>query len=77
MSMAAHPQKAIACGVNSSAENLKDGKNENCRVYTVKEDKYVLPVLARLSPPDALRRIYPSNTQSTLELDSTEDDFQV
>ncbi|EED80759.1 predicted protein [Postia placenta Mad-698-R] len=59
MSMAAHPQKAIACGVNSSAENLKDGKNENCRVYTVKEDK-----------------IYPSNTQSTLELDSTEDDFQ-
>ncbi|KZT72696.1 WD40 repeat-like protein [Daedalea quercina L-15889] len=39
MSMAAHPsERYIACGVNSSEEALKDGANQNCRLFAV-EDK--------------------------------------
>lgn len=42
MSMDAHPQnKEFVCGVNSSVERLKEAENENCRMYGVKDNKYV------------------------------------
>ncbi|OCH95959.1 WD40 repeat-like protein [Obba rivulosa] len=44
MSMAAHPtSKEIACGINSSVEKLKEGSNQNCRVYAIRDEK-VSPV---------------------------------
>ncbi|GBE79367.1 WD40 repeat-like protein [Sparassis latifolia] len=40
MSMAAHPKnKDFACGVNSSAENMRSGDNQNCRLYSVEDHK--------------------------------------
>ncbi|CCM03377.1 uncharacterized protein FIBRA_05507 [Fibroporia radiculosa] len=40
MSMAAHPtEKNLACGVNSSAEKLQEGGNQNCRVFAVADGK--------------------------------------
>jgi hypothetical protein len=31
--------KALVCGVNSAAEKLEKGENENCRAFAVKDDK--------------------------------------
>jgi len=43
MSMAAHPNdKQIACGINSSAEMLQGGKNQNCRVFDLADQKISL-----------------------------------
>ncbi|RPD66687.1 WD40 repeat-like protein [Lentinus tigrinus ALCF2SS1-7] len=40
MSMASHPSKEeIVGGINSSEDALKDGPNQNCRVFHVKEKK--------------------------------------
>ena len=40
MSMAAYPKtKEFVCGINSAADKLKDGANQNCRVYTIAEQK--------------------------------------
>lgn len=48
MSMASRLEtKEIVCGINSSAESLQNGLNQNCRKYTVKDGKYV-PII-RLS----------------------------
>jgi hypothetical protein len=33
--------KTIICGVNSTEEKLSKGENENCRAFTVTEDRYV------------------------------------
>lgn len=46
MSMAAHPETSqLVCGINSSEEHLKQqGDNQNCRLYGVKDGKYVLSV---------------------------------
>ena len=42
MSMAAIPDtKTIVCGINSGENSLKDGLNQNCRKFTVADDKYV------------------------------------
>lgn len=43
MSMAALLEGGeFVCGVNSSAEALKDGVNQNCRAYTIKDNKYAI-----------------------------------
>ncbi|OBZ85761.1 Guanine nucleotide-exchange factor SEC12 [Choanephora cucurbitarum] len=43
MCMDAHPSKPIvAAGVNGSEEHVKQGKNRNCRVFQVLEDKFEL-----------------------------------
>ncbi|KAG5635779.1 hypothetical protein H0H81_010139 [Sphagnurus paluster] len=42
MSMAAHVETGtIICGVNSALEKLEKGENDNCRVISVQEHKYV------------------------------------
>lgn len=42
MSMAAHiDSRKIICGVNSSEESLKSGENQNCRLFGIKDGKYV------------------------------------
>ncbi|KAG6832950.1 hypothetical protein H0H92_004834 [Tricholoma furcatifolium] len=39
MSMAAHNKsRAIVCGINSTSENLEKGLNENCRVFSLKDN---------------------------------------
>ena len=60
MSMAAHPSREeIVGGINSSEDALKSGPNQNCRVYSVEDNKYVYP----LSPftPDPQTRILGSH----------------
>ncbi|KAH9843963.1 WD40 repeat-like protein [Rhodofomes roseus] len=43
MSMAAHPlERFIACGVNSSAEALQGGANQNCRLFAVEDKRLAL-----------------------------------
>ncbi|KAJ6629148.1 WD40-repeat-containing domain protein [Mycena sp. CBHHK59/15] len=43
MSMATHPEAStLACGVNSPEEQLIKGANENCRLYSFKEQKLSL-----------------------------------
>ncbi|KAG6911688.1 hypothetical protein DXG01_007938 [Tephrocybe rancida] len=40
MSMAAHSKsRTLACGVNSTLESFNKGFNENCRVFTLKDNK--------------------------------------
>ncbi len=44
MSMAAYaPTQQLVCGVNSSLEALKTGKNQNCRKFRVVDGKCVRP----------------------------------
>ncbi|KAI0722994.1 WD40 repeat-like protein [Earliella scabrosa] len=43
MSMASHPQRSeIVGGINSSEDALKSGPNQNCRVYSIKDNKLSL-----------------------------------
>ncbi|THH33643.1 hypothetical protein EUX98_g502 [Antrodiella citrinella] len=45
MSMAAIiKDKHLICGINSSLEFLKVGRNQNCRAYEIKEGKYVTDI---------------------------------
>lgn len=44
MSMAAYAKtQQLVCGVNSSLEALKTGKNQNCRKFRVEDGKCVRP----------------------------------
>lgn len=50
MSMAAHAEsRKIICGVNSSEEYLQNGHNQNCRMFKIKEGKYVTLAIVSLS----------------------------
>ena len=52
MSMAAHPSRSeIVGGINSSEDALKSAPNQNCRVFSVKENKYVTPLSPRSRAP--------------------------
>lgn len=43
MSMAAHPtERFVACGVNSSETALKSGANQNCRLFAIEDQEYVV-----------------------------------
>ncbi|KAG6378877.1 WD40 repeat-like protein [Boletus reticuloceps] len=47
MSMTAHPQsRTLVCGINSSAEKLQKGENENCRKFSVSTDEQKFAQLA-------------------------------
>ena len=51
MSMATIPNdEQFICGINSSIEALKDGPNQNCRQYGVKEGKYVMSASSFVIP---------------------------
>ncbi|KAF8528974.1 WD40 repeat-like protein [Hysterangium stoloniferum] len=40
MSMAVNPDESeLVCGINSTLSELREGKNENCRVFSVKDGK--------------------------------------
>lgn len=42
MSMAAHlGDSRLVCGINSSEEYLLHGENQNCRLFGIKENKFV------------------------------------
>jgi prolactin regulatory element-binding protein len=50
MSMAAHPQsRTLVCGINSSAEKLQKGENENCRKFSASTDEHKFAQLATCS----------------------------
>ncbi|KAI9574517.1 WD40 repeat-like protein [Boletus coccyginus] len=50
MSMAAHPQsRTLVCGINSSAERVEKGDNENCRKFSVNTDEHKIAPLATCS----------------------------
>lgn len=52
MSMASHPQRReIVGGINSSEDALKSGPNQNCRVFSIKENKYVIVSPQRFQLP--------------------------
>ena len=78
MSMASHPQRSeIVGGINSSEDALKSGPNQNCRVYSIQDNKCA----SNLSRVRACLirhcRLSLSQTCSTLVLQAADDDYQV
>lgn len=66
------------CGINSTPVQLEKGQNENCRVYGVQNNKYVLTRLGRTSlnsAPDF--RLTLVGTRGTLTVSADDDDYQV
>ncbi|KAF8558821.1 WD40 repeat-like protein [Imleria badia] len=74
MSMAAHPQsRTLVCGINSSAERLQKGENENCRKFSVSADEHNLDDYQRvtvLSPNGKYLVIAGAHDLSLLDYDS-------
>lgn len=53
MSMASHTKtSSIICGVNSTMEKIGKGQNENCRVFSVEDQKLELLNTKGTIPPD-------------------------
>ncbi len=45
MSMAAHPGSSkFVCGINSSEEHLSHSENQNCRLFGLEQDRYVVSI---------------------------------
>ncbi|EKM80201.1 hypothetical protein AGABI1DRAFT_57743 [Agaricus bisporus var. burnettii JB137-S8] len=52
-SMAADPQSnTVVCGINSSQEKILKGENENCRVFTLRDDAFQLDASRGTLPAD-------------------------
>ncbi len=65
------------CGINSPQELLEKGENDNCRVFSVKDQKWVTDTSLRGSPElTGLTRFTALATAGTLPAGSIED-YQV
>lgn len=68
---------SIICGVNSTMEKIEKGQNENCRVFSVEDQKCVVnqPRFPPIITCD-LSRLELLNTKGTIPPDDIED-YQV
>jgi ribosomal protein L7Ae-like RNA K-turn-binding protein len=68
------------CGINSPEKELEKGKNQNCRVYDVSNNKYVhfisLPCMQRSVPYSYAYRLALLSAIGTLRSQDLED-YQV
>lgn len=71
--------KTIATGINSSSSKLKDGINNNLRIYTFTQDSYVTSFVVLSELDEALitgvGRITPINSIQTIQ-STSEDHYQ-